>query len=90
MQAARRDTSGELRKARVEACERFAEEVIAKVLSSAGRPRVILPVMPNLKLGLQLGYWGSQPPPHAASSPSRLTASDTTLSGPPRPTAPTP
>jgi F420-dependent oxidoreductase-like protein len=22
--------------------------------------------MPNLKLGLQLGYWGSQPPPHAA------------------------
>jgi F420-dependent oxidoreductase-like protein len=23
--------------------------------------------MPNLKLGLQLGYWGSQPPPHAAA-----------------------
>src|ERR1700683_1260611 len=22
--------------------------------------------MSNLKLGLQLGYWGSQPPPHAA------------------------
>ena len=83
----------EILAARIGACEWFAEHIIAKlaVTGRAERDSEVQVAMKDMKIGLQLGYWGSGPPPDAAELVVRRpTASDTTRSGLRRPPGRTP